>query len=396
MLERSKRLLVISVMVSGLLLPIGCGQDPAGPGSGEARFVVRVTGPVEIDLTHRLAAVGMDSGELIGWSPSLMWRIKRLAVSVPDSLIFVFGNGPAGWTESQVVVVDWQRFEVVAQRYFADEAGYRRDDFDGMAIPSGGSVAVSPDGRRLFIGGSQNAAGEWGVAVLDAWTLEPNGFVGPFEDRDFLLVAIPQGEYAQAGAIVVTVPSSTWPYPSSQAIVVNPVTMAVSDTIDFSSDPADGTERIVEMLPGPNGTELFVRMSSGRLLKYDLLADQIVASVPLCASRGRLAVSPDGTRLYFVAGWTHDWRSPGVILVYDSGLNQLPSLDLSGEPGGSALNMAAVKEDGDLIVVAGAAGAQLWGQEAGRILMVDPLTGGVRREEVLNNNVAAKEIFILR
>jgi hypothetical protein len=346
MLERSKWLLVISVMVSGLLLPIGCGQDPVGPGSGEARFVVRVTGPVEIDLTHRLAAVGMDSGELIGWSPSLMWRIIRVAVSVPDSLIFVFGNGPAGWTQSQVVVVDWQRFEVVAQRYFADEAGYRRDDFDGMAIPGGGIVAVSPDGRRLFI--------------------------------------------------VVTVPSSTWPYPSSQAIVVNPVTMAVSDTIDFSSDPADGTERIVEMLPGPNGTELFVRMSSGRLLKYDLLADQIVASVPLCASRGRLAVSPDGTRLYFVAGWTHDWRSPGVILVYDSGLNQLPSLDLSGEPGGSALNMAAVKEDGDLIVVAGAAGAQLWGQEAGRILMVDPLTGGVRREEVLNNNVAAKEIFILR
>ena len=393
-LERSVRFrwpTILAGMLAGSLFCAAC-EDATGPDLDEARFIVVLDGWPETGLTHRLGAFGMDSGELIEWSPPVMFRIARVAVSPPDSLMFVTGTGPAGWTESQIAVVDWNTLETVDRRFFADENGYRRETFGGLAVSPTGPVTLAPDGRRLFIGDARNETGEWGIAVLGAHSLEAEGFIGPFADRDFLLSTIPDGEYRQGGAIVATIPDTTWPHAATKVVVVDPGSLAIVDTLQVSTD-GDG---IVEMVPGPHGRHLYVRTGAGRLSRYDLTLGATTTTATVTHARGRLAVVPDGSRLYYVQRWTHDWSSPAVISVYDSDLTELPPIDLSGMTEPPALNMAAVRADGTLIVAAGAIGPQLWGQQPGRILMVDPETGRVVKETSLDGEVAVGKVILLR
>jgi hypothetical protein len=93
-------------------------------------------------------------------------------------------------------------------------------------------------------------------------------------------------------------------------------------------------------------------------------------------SRWPWTLAPDGERLYLVHKWTHERPSSGIIYVYDSHLNELTPIDLSGIavpalgdgiPRPPALNMVAVASDGTLVIATGAMGAQLWGFQSGRV-----------------------------
>lgn len=390
------------------LLAAGC-DDPAGPPFPEPIALVRMHGSPEQDQMHRLLAIGLHSHQALGWSPNIMFRIGSTVLSPDGERLYAMGVGPSGWTESQIAVVDTRTLAVTHREFFADSGGYRRDRFKGLGIDGTGGLLMSPDGGKLFIAASRggdslhpSAPGtEYGIAVLDAATLEALDFIGPYAQGAFISAVIPPGAFRPEGVIAFATPDSAWPHVVRNIRFANAATLAVFDSADVSGALGE-RDGILDMVAAPHGQSLYLHSLGGWVLKYDLVARQVTARarepVP-----GRLTVAPDGARLYVARGWTQDAPSSGVIAVYDADLNGLAPIDLSDiavpqldatRSNSPALNMVAVAPNEELLVATGAMLAQLWGFQSGRVFFVDPSSHEVLDVIKIGGELAASEILV--
>lgn len=364
---------------------VACDGNPTGPVPGHELGVVR------LENMNHFAALDLQENRLVGESDSIMHFIDA-AVSSPDGTM-VYGSGGAdlqqgGWKNSELWAMNASSLHVVWRLAVTDSMGFRRDRFDGLGIHAwvGDGMAISPDGRRLFIMPADDgdpSAGT-GIAVFDVGTRTVAGFIGPFAGGTGALGAVPPGAYSTDGAIAFSPhPSSDWPELSWKIWLVDPTTLAVIESVDLSAEATGAADGIDVIRAAPDGSALYVRTAAGMFLKYDLLSRQVTARVQEPAA-SRMAISPDGQRIYTPLSWGIDAPSPGVIHVYDADLNRLTSIDLSHlsgwtEPFPPALDAAAVERDGTLLVSAGANGVELWGSQAGRIFVIDPATGKVEK-----------------
>lgn len=395
------RLLRRSLVVSSAALALGGCDDPAGPQLSEPIALVRMRGRVELDRTHQLLVLGLQSRHALTWTPSVMFRIVRTTPAPDGRFLYVRGYGPAGWKEAHIAVLDIRTLAVQRREFFADSAGYRVERFGGLAIDGSGEIVVSPDGTKLFAAGAQHAESRaWGVAVLDEQTLGVLGFIPLSPDHNASVAVIPPGAFHPSGAVAASAPESRWPNVGSQIRFVDPATLAVFDSVDLSSSLGGRGDGILDMAAAPDGSSLYLQTAEGQLIKYDLLARAVTARA-MGGFFGRMTVSPNGSRVYFVRSWSHDAPSPGVVAVYDADLSPLPPIDLSGvevspftgRKSPPALKMAAVAPDGMLLVASGAAGTQLWGSQPGRIFFVDPASHRIV-STVAVDDVAPHEVVI--
>jgi hypothetical protein len=363
---------------------VACDSNPMGPVPGHEVALVTLE-----DMSH-LAALDLQENAIVWQSDSIMHFIDS-AVFSPDGAT-VYGTGSAaryqgGWKDSQLWALDPGSLHVVWRLAVTDSGGFRRDRFDGLGIHAWEDrMAISPDGRRLFImpadDGDPNAG--TGIAVFDVGSRTVAGFIGPFAGGTGALAPVPPGAYRSDGAIAFSPhPSSAWPGLSWKIWLVDPTTLAVTDSVDLSAEAKGSADGIDVMKAAPDGNALYVQTAAGMFLKYDLLAHQVTARVQEPAA-SRMAISPDGQRIYTPLPWSMDVPSPGVIHVYDADLNRLPSIDLSHLSGWNetlppALEAAAVERNGTLLVSAGANAVELWGSQAGRIFVIDPATDTVEK-----------------
>jgi DNA-binding beta-propeller fold protein YncE len=351
------------------------------------------------DMNH-LAALDLQKNAIVWQSDSIMHFIDSAVFSPDGATVYGTGDGRGGgnWKDSQLWALDAGSLHVLWRLAVTDSGGFRRDRFDGLGIHAWEDwMAISPDGRRLFImpadDGDPNAG--TGIAVFDIGSRTVAGFIGPFAGGTGALATVPSGAYRPDGAIAFS------PHPSPglswKIWLVDPTTLAVTDSADLSAEATGSADGIGVMRSAPDGGALYVRTAAGMFLKYDLLARQVTARVQEPAA-SRMAISPDGRRIYTPLPWSINGPSPGVIHVYDADLNRLPSIDLSHLSGWSetyppALDAAAVERDGTLLVSAGANFVELWGTQAGRIFVIDPATDTV--EKTIPVPEAPPEIIML-
>lgn len=382
------------------VLCLAC-TDVLGPRGrpSEAVALVRLNGNAELDRTHHLLRVGLDSRSIIDWSEEIMFRMIGVTVSPDRQSLYAIGTGRDGWKETQIVEMDVPTLRTQWREFVADSAGYRLDRFDGIAIQSSHEIEVSPDGRTIFTASAERH-GDWGVAALDSDTRDALGFLGIYSSGSMTLGVVPPGPFSGVGALAVSSP-----YAGPRISFWNAETLEVIDSVDVMSDLPGSANGIMNMVADPSGTHLYLRLASGWLLKYDLLERRMTASTralaPACIRC--LTLTSDGQRLYLAHTWTHDGPSSGIISVYDADLNELEPIDLSAvrvprlDRSGTdppALNMVAVAPDGMLVVATGAMLAQLWGSQSARIYFVDPATHAILDVIALDGEVAAVDIVI--
>lgn len=397
-----------SVIVLILLVAAGC-DDAVGPPqalSGPAALV-QVGGYPEESETHRFLAVGLESAQ-VAWSEYVMFRIVGTALSPDGEVVYAIGTGEDGWRESQIVAMDARDLSVIWREYLAGSEGYLRSRFDGMAIRSTTEFEVSPDGRFLFVSNAERE-GERGVAVLDSDSREAVGFVGPFPGNGMRLEVVSAGSFRPGGALIVSPghPSGS-PNVGSTLVIVDPLTLDRVESVDIAEHLDGDLDGIAEITATPDGGHLYLRSSSGLLLKYDLAAGQVVrrtrSPAPTSSCQRCLTLSPDAERVYLPHTWTHEAPSPGIIQVFDSNLQELPAIDLSGvrvEQYGNpdrynppALNHVATADDGTLIVGTGAMLAQLWGFQSGAIYFIDPASHEIVDSVQLEGELAVRKVMI--
>jgi DNA-binding beta-propeller fold protein YncE len=366
--------------------------------------LVRICCSPDLDETHRFLAIGLNSRRKLTWSEPVSYRISGTAISPDRRTLVAIGSGADGWTESQIVAVDTRLLTVRWRQPLADSTGYLRDSFGGIAVHTTTGMAVSPDGTRLFIADAEKD-GNRGVAVLDMETRVAVGFIGNFTGGSMLLAMVPPGDFRAGGAVAIRPVGSTGALaPGASLVIVDPTTLEVLDSVDLSQSLLDPGDGILDMEADPDGAHLFLRTSSGWLLKYDLTSRNVVnqARVDGVSCLRCLTVAPDGQRVYVAQSWNNETPSPGLISVFDAQLQASAAIDLSGvrvEQYGStrtdppALNHVGVASDGTLLVATGAMLAQLWGFQTGAIYFIDPDSGAILDVIRLQGELAAVEVI---
>ncbi len=278
-----------TVLVTGGSNGVGTGADYAtvaySPVNGHQRWVARYNGPGN----------GDDAA-------------TSLAVSSDGSKFFVTGRSESAPHGSAY-------YATVAYN-LADghELWVARDNRPGGG---GKSVAVSPDGSRVFVTGivtGGNGLGDYGTIVYDATTGTELWFArynGPADYIDF-------------AAKITTRPDGTTVYVSGSsgadyATVAYNATNGAQKWVARYNGPGNGSDDVTGLAVTPDGTKVFVTgRSAGAAtgLDYATVAYSAATGSQVWASRYNgpansddgayaLGVSPDGTQV-FVTGYSFD------------------------------------------------------------------------------------------
>jgi YVTN family beta-propeller protein len=227
------------------------------------------------------------------------------------------------------------------------------------------SVAVSPDGSRVFVANISDNS----VTVLDAQTLLPisgspvlfAAYTGP---RSVAVSLTPDGTrvFVACGS-------------SYKIAVIDAVTLKSVESVSL------GQESPQSVAVSPDGTRIFVAesyISTGKLAVLDARTLQPISGSPVSVGNApySVAVSPDGTRVFVT-------NSEGnTLTVLDAGT--LKAISGSPFPAGPSPLVAAVSPDGARVFVAAGSGNTLTVLDAGTLKPIpgSPFPAGGRPSSV--------------
>jgi hypothetical protein len=365
---------------------MACGDPGIGPQATgeEPRLLVLLQGTNGETSLRRLHEFGLDSRRYLRASPELLYSIRGGALAPDGAHLYLTGTGPEGWTQSELIAVDTEHLRVVWREPLSDAGGYLVDRFGGIAVSADYRVALSANGR-LFIGGAgigTPSGPDYGVAVLDTATRDLVGFLGPFDSGLTQFTLTPPG--ITPAQVVLAVTSDTLT-PRNHMRIVDPGSLTLLDSISVA-DLVGGfgaDESIRNLVAAPDGSAVYLRFASGRVVRFDL-TDRAVTAIHASDAPGCvncLTVSLDGSRVVITHEATRDFPASGRAEILDADLRLVGEVDMSevllptltvGVPSPPAFRTASGGGSQVLALGSGASALNLWGGQSARVFFVDP------------------------
>lgn len=347
--------------------PVPVGETiilPVGAGSSTARFAV----------------LDGESGRVLMQSAPVPGYMDAFALS-PDGAVLYFTAFERTLPEKELIAMDTRSLQILWRERLSDIA--RRSRVGEVRLHGNYALASSPDGGRLLVADAERG-GVHGIAVLDARTRDPVGFIGPLSVPPGGIVSLPAGAGGASAAIfVVGTRGSTAGASVGQLFVLDGAMLEMQDSASFGPPLNDHFGGLRQVLAAPGGRYAYVA-GVDRLYRYDLVGHRIVGSTPR-PSPGRLSISPDGETLYLTdPGDGRTSAGSGLLFVYDADLAQRSPISLreaSSHGIGPVTNWTVVGRDGRRVyVTAGTASrGPLYGPQSAQVLIVDAAAGKLLR-----------------
>jgi len=162
----------------------------------------------------------------------------------------------------------------------------------GLSIVGNHALTFSPDGERLLIADALKGD-EIGIAVLDADTRTPVGFIGPLSVRVNGLVSTPPTSTAPNGRLFVIGTRTPTVVPRADSLyLLDGVTLDVLEANEIAPAANDGSGSLFALHPGPAGETVY--RASSRPGECDSSPDNGSAGIgtPVRVSAARAGFKP--------------------------------------------------------------------------------------------------------
>jgi len=361
------------VLFSGVVaLVASCGGAPPTEATQQGEILLVAGGE-----SGQFTTVTPRTGRVVGHLGPIPRYQDDYALSPDSSTLYVLAHGESG---GRLLALNMGALSIRYDRPLAG-AGSAGGQSTGLTVYGDYGIAVSPDGRRLFIAsavrGTTASDTIPGVAVLDASTSAPLGFVGPMWVQPGGMISLPAGAGASAGAILIVgrryrraQPSLDWLF------TLDPVTLTVVDSVAIAPASSSGGPTLLGVVPAPDRQNVYV-FGVGLFYKYDMVGRTVTASAALPGLGGGVAIAADGQTLYLTdAGDFFNNPGSGFLYVYGSDLKLRDSIDVRGAAVGGVMpstKAVVVSRDGTLLYVASGTASRgpLFGPQPSRVLVVD-------------------------
>ncbi len=258
---------------------------------------------------------------------------------------------------------------------------------DGIGLLTGEVLAVSPDGRRLYMARAVRS-GVGGIAVLDLTSKRPVLFDGPWSVAAGGIVPLAINTTVpllRDGALAVVASRQNsaggGPRRGEKVYLLAPGTLAVLDSIAPDVLGGSATQEIWQVVASPDGRRLYVA-GSERIVQFDLATRRVEASVAR-PSLGAISVAADGSTVVVTdAGRFPDTPGSGLLFTYGSDLVPRGTIDVSSplgavprSPSAIATGIALSQRSGHLMYVRAGTPSigPLYPVQPARLLLVDPV-----------------------
>lgn len=379
------RCVVFAEILSIVALAACSDRTPSEP--ARASETVLVTG----GETGQFTALDPRSARIVGHIGPIPRYQDAYARSPDSATLYVLAHDTSG---GRLIAVDIRALSVRFNEPLPGD-GPIPGRTSGLVVYGDYGLAVSPDGQRLFIAsaiqGKTSADTVPGIAVLDANTRSPVGFIGPMWVQPGGLVTVRAGAGGPDGAILIVgrryrraQPSLDWLY------TLDPVTLAIRDSVAIVPPNGNNGPTLLGVVPAPDRQNVYV-FGVGQFYKYDLVGRHVTASAPLPGLGGGVAISPDGQTLYLTdAGDFFNTPGAGFLYLYGPNLEYRGTIDLRAATVDGALPATkgiVVSRDGTLLYVSTGTASRgpIYGAQPARVLVVDVASRTLLRSMPLND-----------
>ncbi len=311
----------------GLLIcavpPLSACSDPASPAS-HSRDIIYVLGE-----THNVFVVDPRAGRVLGAPGPVPEELLSPVMSSDSSTLYFTGydNSSAG-----IYAVHSATFSV--EQFY--QLTFPPRVPTGAVWDFGGALAVAPGRPELYDGAAL-------VGTLDLGDTTASGRVAIFDTASHTLqgsmimsvaalAALPAGPVASEGGLVGFTYFGPATAPQWALLVIDPATRTITDSLVVSPPAGASHDYPRSLTMSPDGKHAYVIGSEG-IYDFDLVLRQLVGVVRTNAYEPRLAISPDGARVYLIVNVAPDPGAnapPTTVRVFDANLNELPPLSFSG------------------------------------------------------------------
>lgn len=219
---------------------------------------------------------------------------------------------------------------------------------DGIALFTAEVVASSPDNRLVYAARAlRDSIG--GIVALDATTRRPVAFSGPWNVAAGGLVPLgsdPAVPLLRDGALAVVAsrqsPAGGGRRSRAGVYLLAPTTLAVLDSILPSALRGSPMQDIWQVVAAPDARSVYVA-GSEQIVRYDLAARRITASIARPSVGGAVTVTADGSAVIIAdAGRWPDTPGSGLLFLYSSDLLARGVVDVTTPLGGTPRTSSAM------------------------------------------------------
>jgi DNA-binding beta-propeller fold protein YncE len=373
--------------LSATFLAAACG-DPAGNGSPSETVLVAAGNE------GRFAVLRTEEGIIS--RPGPVPEIQDAFALSHDRTALYFTAVGTG-VERALFAMDTRSFALTTHIALSELES--RSEVSNLTLVGNSSMVLSPDGSRLLLADASHE-GVTGVAVLDASSETPTGFIGPLSVQPDGLEATAPTAGAPDGQIFAIGTRTPGIVPRTDSLfVIDGATLTIQRAVAVAEGVPDGTGSLFEIEASPTG-DLVYLLGPDLLYAYDVGAEAVVASAP-APRRGSIGVAPSGGTVYVTdPGDRREFSGSGLVLAFTAMLEPSEPIDLRPEALEGVFpptEGVAIGAEGSRLYVVSGTGSRgpLFGPQQRRVFVVDAATGAVT-ERVRLDDYGGGPIFVLR